>query len=215
MLELLALCAAVGVGAWIALRWKAAREPPTLAPPDLRPHIVVTIEGKVTPPRQPARPPPPLTEPDTGTAYVRLEVLPQVERVNVSGQQFGDSVAVVGESFHQNRLRNLDNGRLGRDERVYFTAWLVPEPDNPHDKLAVLIVADGFGPIGHLSETDARRYRPVMRLLLKHNLIAACDASLAGGREDAPSIGVWLQALGPTRMLKAVKTHITVNGPQP
>lgn len=184
----------------------------------VRPTVSVTYERVERPPLTPAPPGaslPPLTRPDKSDVYVRLDALPLAPCVDVTCGQYETNLEIVGESFHQHTLRRIDAGRLLRGERVDFAAWLVPEEANPYDKLAVIVVAQGFGHIGHLSAEDARRYRPAMRLLSKHQVVASCVAHLAGGRLDAPSIGAWLSVVGPTRMLKAIKTHITVNGPQP
>lgn len=191
------------------------RRPPQAPEPPARFSVSDPYVSEPRAQRGRSGPLPPLARPDKTDVYVRLDALPLAEKVELAGGEFDARVALVGESHHQGRLRQLDAGRLARDEASTFTAWVIPEEANPHDKLAVLVVAPEVGPIGHMSREDARRYRPVMKLLAKHHLVASCPARLFGGHSEAPSIGVWLQLLGPTRTLKAVKTHITVNGPQP
>jgi hypothetical protein len=91
-------------------------------------------------------------------------------------------LAVVGESQYQMALRVfLHRGRI-------HWAKLVPEPDNPFDRNAVLVEIDGHT-VGYMSRADARRYQ---RRLLPLAAPIEVPAKLIGGTDDKPSIGVLL-----------------------
>lgn len=122
-------------------------------------------------------------------------------RVDLSGRDF--TFDIVGESFHEQSLRRLDDGRLAQGVTVAFTALIVPDPANPFSKsgMAVMVAAEGIGPIGHFSEDEARRYRAVSEMLLARCAVGACPGWLIGGRRDAPSIGARLAIVSPEEIL--------------
>jgi HIRAN domain len=107
---------------------------------------------------------------------------------------------VVGESFRQHELRALD-ARIGSDSRGRrtFMARLRPEPHNPHDPNAVVVIAaDNNDHLGHLPRELAVTYQ--LPLLTRGG--AEAPAILYGGIGKKASLGVWLdltalnQALG-------------------
>jgi hypothetical protein len=63
-------------------------------------------------------------------------------------------------------------------ERVrWFQAALVPEPNNPHDRNAVAVYADGVGLIGYLSRDDAIEYQSVFVALRQRGAIGRVPLS--------------------------------------
>jgi hypothetical protein len=97
-------------------------------------------------------------------------------------------IAVHGESFHQEALRDLIAQRRGRRHPV-FTARLLAEPTNPVDPHAVAVLIDPVGIVGHLPKDTARRY---CQLVAAHANGITCPAQLVGGTKAKPTIGVVL-----------------------
>ena len=110
---------------------------------------------------------------------------------------------IVGESFHAATLRVMvaectrillkverqitdsEADRMLR-ERV---AWLVPEPQNPHDRNAVAVWING-GEVGHMGRRHAEVWQPeLLRLSSWYQASVACRALLKGKRK----VGVWLE----------------------
>lgn len=91
------------------------------------------------------------------------------------------AIEAVGESFHIDTLRALCGPSTGETEEKAFRAFLIPETENPHDPTATLVWADGLGPVGHISRSDARRIASLRRRLLANNQIAVVSAKAVGG----------------------------------
>ena len=64
---------------------------------------------------------------------------------------------IVGESYRQHILRQLWDD--GADDT--FTAIMIPENDNPHDRNAVRVDVEGRH-VGYLSRETAKDYRAYM-----------------------------------------------------
>jgi hypothetical protein len=92
-------------------------------------------------------------------------------------------LAVVGESNYQPALLRV----LANRGRMCW-ARLVPEPDNPFDRNAVMVEIDGHT-VGYFARADALRYQ---RRLLPLAEPIQVPAKLIGGTDDKPSIGVLL-----------------------
>ena len=113
----------------------------------------------------------------------------------------GHDVAVVGESFRQDALRNaarangLEAGVRPSDVGKPLQGVLVREPENPHDSKAVkvgLIVNGRFEHVGYLPRESAAAFNPVMRGFEKLGIAyLACEANLIGGSKGL-SFGVLL-----------------------
>lgn len=99
-------------------------------------------------------------------------------------------VAVVGESHYQETLLQLKTAldTLERDPPA-FEAFLIPEPENPHDPNAVAVATPAREKIGYLSRDVARSYH---KALLKQGTLVSCPAELVGGTREKPAIGVVL-----------------------
>ncbi len=132
-----------------------------------------------------------------------------------NGSKNGDfDLEVVGESHYQDALWRAV-GSISDDQenvRSEFTAALVPEPDNPHDRNAIAIHIEGRQ-VGHLSRSDARRYRAVFQKLQDQGMVGACQARVRGGfwikrrrfvffsGRDRANLGVWLDLAPPKTAL--------------
>jgi hypothetical protein len=92
-------------------------------------------------------------------------------------------LAVVGESQYQLALRLIEK----KHGRICW-AKLLPEPDNPFDRNAVMVEIDGHT-VGYLSRAEAKRYQ---RRLLPLPQPMQVPAKLIGGERDKPSFGVLL-----------------------
>jgi hypothetical protein len=107
-----------------------------------------------------------------------------------------DDLEVVGESYYQENLWRLVGPRWP-DERIRHPVYavLVAEDDNPHDANAVAVWVQGLK-VGHLSRSNARRYRPgLLGLQDRYGQPVALSGVIAGGgiREDGPGrLGVFL-----------------------
>lgn len=112
-------------------------------------------------------------------------------RVDCGGTDCAD-LAVVGESYRQDVLQRIAADRLEAGETVVFKALIVPEPENPYDPHAIMVVADGHGLVGYFPREHAEEYGEVSRLLTQRGAVGECDAWLTGGSGNAASIGVML-----------------------
>jgi len=108
--------------------------------------------------------------------------------------------AVVGESFYQKDLKVLAGEHKDSGCRVYGTAVLVPEDDNPHDNKAVAVYVKTAEnqpgrQVGYLSRQDARSFRRRLGAKKLAGQRTLCDAVVVGGRLKkgiCQSYGVWL-----------------------
>jgi hypothetical protein len=104
-----------------------------------------------------------------------------------------ETLEVVGESFHQDVLWNLVGGRTAEHVRCRIRAELRPEPDNPVDSNAVMVIIDGEQ-VGHLSRDDAAAYLPGLRQLLAGGAVELLGVIVGGGRrpDGLGRLGVFL-----------------------
>jgi hypothetical protein len=114
-------------------------------------------------------------------------------------------LAVVGESYRQDVLRQLAGDDLAAGTFVKFTALIVPEPTNPHDPNAIAVHANGYGQIGFFSRADAIRYRPAAQELLRRGAIGECKGWLIGGDPSRPTIGAQILISPPNLLAKALR----------
>jgi len=130
------------------------------------------------------------------------ETVQAVEITNFRWSDDGNfNFAVVGESFYQKNLKVLVGEHEDKGCRVYGTAVLVPEDDNPHDNKAVAVhvkTAENQPgrQVGHLSRQDARSFRRRLGRKKLTGKSTLCDAVIVGGRVNKKGIrqsyGVWL-----------------------
>ena len=120
-------------------------------------------------------------------------------------------VEIVGESYRQDALRRVAPRATGSAPYLgdlsgharkvaereadgrWFRAILVREPNNPRDRNAIAVHADGGGHIGYLNRDDGIDFQIVFDALKRHNCtVAACPAFLIGGVPGKPSLGAML-----------------------
>jgi hypothetical protein len=130
-------------------------------------------------------------------------------------------VEVVGESYRQEALARVASGCTDRspylgeltgyararakedEDGRWFRALLLREPDNPVDRDAVAVFADGVGHIGYLSSEDAVEYGPVFDALGRRGrTVGACPAILIGGGPGKPNYGALLCLSAPQRVIQ-------------
>jgi hypothetical protein len=118
---------------------------------------------------------------------------------------------VAGEAYRPQEMQRLTAALRGRTDQL-IAAWLIPEPENPHDRSAVGVWVLG-GRVGYLPRELAAAWEPVLsRLRARYARHAACRASL-----DAPSpanqgswgVIVWLPALPTPAALQPAASRAT------
>jgi hypothetical protein len=89
---------------------------------------------------------------------------------------------VVGEGHYQEALLAICGGHREGGHDHQTSAILVPEPDNPYNPKAVMVVIDGKK-VGHISRDILEAYRSAMGRLGFDGLVAQCGATIVGGWE--------------------------------
>jgi hypothetical protein len=105
------------------------------------------------------------------------------------------NVKVVGESHYQDALWAVTGlERTGRRVGVECIAELIPEPDNPHDPRAIMVVVSGRC-VGYLSRGVARLYGKRVREMRADGQPTICDAFIGGLVEgdENPNLGITLK----------------------
>jgi hypothetical protein len=107
---------------------------------------------------------------------------------------------VVGESFHQEELRNLYN----EVQDSWLSGFLMPEPLNPHDPNAVGVMIISPDPnvpntfqvtqAGHLKKEQAKKVSKKIISLMENDAYIPILLKLSGGSLDKPSLGVIARA---------------------
>lgn len=82
---------------------------------------------------------------------------------------------IVGESFYQDALDQICGGKLPEGHDHECVAYLVPEPDNPHDANAVAVYIDNLK-VGHVPSYAT----PRMAAALAGRTVTV-DAMIIGG----------------------------------
>jgi rubrerythrin len=108
---------------------------------------------------------------------------PTVSRVPPKFYGGDETLEVVGESFHQETLWALAGGRSGDRVDCPIRAVLVPEPDNPVDPNAVMVLIEG-NCVGHLSRDDAAAYLPGLQSLMAKGPVGLEGVIVGGGRRN-------------------------------
>jgi hypothetical protein len=107
----------------------------------------------------------------------------------------GFEIGIVGESFHLPELQRVRAQPSDSDtKRTRFTAYLIPEPENPHsaNRTCVRVESPRGLTIGHLSNEHAESYAPVFKALHDARRVGVCRAVAVGGTRQKPNIGVWI-----------------------
>ncbi len=113
-------------------------------------------------------------------------------------------VRVVGESHYQPAIRALAGGRVTTDfdDAVQCVAFLIPEPENPHDRHAVRVDVAGQT-VGYLEREMAAVYQPPLLALRDQAKVGWCPARIMG--DGHRPYGVYLH-LGIADMLCTVNS---------
>lgn len=98
---------------------------------------------------------------------------------------------IVGESNYQESIgaAAVEAG-LDKSGRRVISCFLMPEPDNPHDRDAVAVMAVGHGCVGYIPQYQAgRRYAEMwsahtIRLHNNDRVLAGCSGLIVGGPPD-------------------------------
>jgi hypothetical protein len=110
--------------------------------------------------------------------------------------------AVVGESRCQEALSAICGGHNREGHELEPIAQLVPEPQNPFDPNAVMVMIQGQK-VGYLMRDDAPRYLKALAAIGRHGDIASVRAKIVGGwrtnQHDAGHFGVKLALPWPVR----------------
>ncbi|WP_394828054.1 HIRAN domain-containing protein [Pendulispora albinea] len=103
----------------------------------------------------------------------------------------------VGEAYNPEQMRRIVASVHGRTD-VVLPAWLVPEPQNPHDPQAVWIWMLG-GKVGYLPRELAAQWSPILaRFRARYDLAVACQAQIdppSAANQGGFGVAVWLPAL--------------------
>lgn len=99
---------------------------------------------------------------------------------------------IVGESAYQDHIGKV-NGRAGGGD---FEIVLRPEPRNPYDANAVVVLADGK-PVGYLPRKMAAVWQPSILAANANGFVVAGTARVFGGHDGAPNVGVFGSAPWP------------------
>lgn len=119
----------------------------------------------------------------------------------------GEEMEVVGESHYQENFVKIVGPKTEEGHNRSVVAALVPEPENPHDPMAVEVRVDGRT-VGHLPADVASEYQPVLlRLLEQQGCYAACHATIKGGwrraGKDIGHFGITLTTFPPISAILA------------
>lgn len=101
---------------------------------------------------------------------------------------------IVGEAPRQDYLQHL----LRTYGRRQFEITLWPEPSNPYDPNAVVVLVDGY-PVGYLARDMAAVWQPMVAAAASEGYAVVGPAQLLGGTRDKPSLGVFGAAPWPGR----------------
>ena len=112
----------------------------------------------------------------------------------------GFFVEVVGESFHASTFPELLKTH-GRDP---FHVEMVAETANKFDGHAVRIATLEGAPLGYLTRQAAPRYQQTVLAMQARQQRLICHGRLAGGDNDRPNIGIWLDVEVPTALARAL-----------
>lgn len=104
---------------------------------------------------------------------------------------------VVGEAYNPDQMHRVVSALQGRTDTL-IPAWLMPDPDNPHDPNAVVVWAYG-GKVGYLPRELASGWQPVIaRLRARYGCHVACRAALdppSAANQGGFGVAVWLPRL--------------------
>lgn len=137
--------------------------------------VVVLLRVYAPPAQQPPTParrkaPPSHTSPNPAKRTPPKRTIPDSEKVlDLRGVE-STRMRVKGTSYYI-----PDSGRRYAGSREY---WLIREPDNPHDELAIAVVASDGRKVGYVSANRAALMSPILdQLPAEAYLVAGTSAS--------------------------------------
>lgn len=74
---------------------------------------------------------------------------------------------VVGEAYRPKQLSHALGGVQVDVEKILedVPSFLIPEPQNPHDRCAVMVWMNGYH-VGYLERADAKRFQPILKRII-------------------------------------------------
>ncbi|WP_411374428.1 HIRAN domain-containing protein [Arthrobacter sp. MPF02] len=102
-----------------------------------------------------------------------------MEKYYLPGKDSWHNFEVVGESYREKQILSVLGRRPRLDEEIedVFEAFLVPEPDNPHDANAISVRVNGQV-IGYLDRDSAAVYRPIIHRIAASGMMATTTARI-------------------------------------
>lgn len=109
--------------------------------------------------------------------------------MRLGGEQ---TIQVVGEAYREEALERIVMHVQGdrHARRLGAEAVLRPEPDNPHDPNAVMVVIASLH-VGYLSREDAARWQPWIAGLARYYsaVVVIADGIVRGGPTNGRDLG--------------------------
>ncbi len=105
-------------------------------------------------------------------------------------------LTIVGESGYQDYIRHVAQQARGGG----FEIVLRPDPQNPFDSSAVVVLVDGRTdgrPVGYLPREMARVWQPALFSAEAEGFFVVGTAQVLGGTRDKPNVGVFGSAPWP------------------
>ncbi len=104
---------------------------------------------------------------------------------------------VVDELYNPDQMRRVVAAVQGRSDAC-IQAWLIPEPQNPHDTNAIIVWVLG-GKVGYLPREMAFQWKPILaRLYGRYGAHVACQAQIeppSQSNQGSFGVVVWLPAV--------------------
>lgn len=103
----------------------------------------------------------------------------EVEKYYLPGKDSWHNFDVVGEAYREAQVTAALGRRPRLDEEIeeVFEAFLIPEPDNPHDANAVSVRVNGHV-VGYLDRDAAQVYRPILHRIAASGMVATTTARI-------------------------------------
>src|ERR1700733_15045594 len=104
---------------------------------------------------------------------------------------------ILGAAHNPAQMHHIVTSLQGRTDTV-VPAWLMPEPQNPHDPSAIIVWVMG-GKVGYLSRELAAHWQPILvRLHARYRFHVACQATIdppSAANQGGFGMIVWLPDL--------------------
>lgn len=115
----------------------------------------------------------------------------------------GFTFDIVGEASYQKALDALCGGKCHDGHKLFTTAQLCFQDDNPHDESAIVVLIGGKV-VGYIPRDKATEMRSEIMSLNPHERPVTCDAKVIGGwvreGDNEGHYGVKLNLSDPLRL---------------